>query len=169
MEEAKLTDHREVIFLGPGEYRLTPFDTQPHYQLKALKGDTEGRFSAFVARVSQPLPLHVHDADESFYLLDGEMEMYAGDRIYHATPGTWMFLPAGIPHAPRPVGTVTPVVFCVQSPGGFEDFAEVVLKHAEAGTRDFTSSAFLEDVARVGWKLLDADFWSKQDTSESDT
>lgn len=43
--------------------------------------------------------LHVHRVqEETFYLLDGECEWWVGDRLVRATPGTYLFLPPGVPH-----------------------------------------------------------------------
>jgi mannose-6-phosphate isomerase-like protein (cupin superfamily) len=158
-----MPDEREAIHLPEGGFRPTPTDLQPHYQMKALASDTEGRFSAFVSAVPSALPLHVHEQDEGFLLLSGEVEVYSAGKLYRATPGSWILLPRDIPHALRPRGDEKPVLFCIQSPGGFEHFAEIALAHQKEGKRDYTSPAFLDAIAVTGFKILDGEFWTKHD------
>jgi mannose-6-phosphate isomerase-like protein (cupin superfamily) len=44
-------------------------------------------------------PAHVHRRHvESFYILEGELALTAGDREVSAEPGTWLQVPAGTPH-----------------------------------------------------------------------
>jgi quercetin dioxygenase-like cupin family protein len=158
-----MSDEREVIHLALGEFRPTKSDLQPHYQIKALASDTEGRFSAFVSKVPSALPLHVHEQDEGFLVLEGEVEVYSGGRSYRAAAGSWLLLPRDIPHALRPVGDEKPSLFCIQSPGGFEHFAEIALAHQKAGKRDYTSPAFQEAISVTGFRIVDPDFWATLD------
>jgi mannose-6-phosphate isomerase-like protein (cupin superfamily) len=158
-----MSDKREVIHLAEGEFRPTKSDLQPHYQIKALAADTEGRFSAFISKVPSALPLHVHEQDEGFLVLDGEVEVYSGGKLYRAAPGAWILLPRDIPHALRPVSEEKPSLFCIQSPGGFEHFAEIALAHQKEGKRDYTSPAFLKAISVTGFRMVDPDFWTKQD------
>ena len=45
-------------------------------------------------------PLHVHhNADETFYVIDGELTIYVGDERIEAGPGDFVFGPQGVPHA----------------------------------------------------------------------
>jgi mannose-6-phosphate isomerase-like protein (cupin superfamily) len=47
-------------------------------------------------------PLHVHhDCAEAFYVLDGEYVMYLGDREAVCGPGSFVFVPRGVPHGFR--------------------------------------------------------------------
>jgi mannose-6-phosphate isomerase-like protein (cupin superfamily) len=162
-----MPDEREVIHLPHGGFRPTRTDLQPYYQMKALASDTEGRFSAFVSAVPSALPLHVHEQDEGFLLLEGEVEVYSSGKLYRATPGTWMLLPRDVPHALRPRGDENPILFCIQSPAGFEHFAEITLEHLKAGKRDYTSPAFLDAISVAGFKMVDGDFWEKQDANDA--
>jgi quercetin dioxygenase-like cupin family protein len=46
-----------------------------------------------------PIPPHVHERHaESIYVLDGELEITAGGEALRAGAGTWVELPAGLPH-----------------------------------------------------------------------
>jgi quercetin dioxygenase-like cupin family protein len=46
-----------------------------------------------------PAPLHRHPRHiESFYVLEGEMTFTAGGRVLRALAGSWVQVPAGVPH-----------------------------------------------------------------------
>src|SRR5258708_38199526 len=44
-------------------------------------------------------PLHSHDWDEAFYVLQGELVFRTGEKKTHAPAGTFGHFPAGTPHA----------------------------------------------------------------------
>ena len=45
-------------------------------------------------------PLHIHhNADETFYVIDGQLTIYIGDERVEAGPGDFVFGPQGVPHA----------------------------------------------------------------------
>jgi quercetin dioxygenase-like cupin family protein len=80
--------------------------------------------SAFgLTKVTQPAgaasPVHLHTREaEAFYLLDGTMRYLAGEQTYELRPGSFIYLPTGVPHAFRVTGE-TPVSFlAVVAPGG---------------------------------------------------
>ncbi|MBN9099330.1 MULTISPECIES: cupin domain-containing protein [unclassified Pseudonocardia] len=50
-------------------------------------------------------PLHVHqDADDSWYVLDGQLVVRCGGREWLAGPGHWVSMPRGVAHSFRVVG-----------------------------------------------------------------
>ncbi len=76
-----------------------------------------------VAPVGPASPYHVHRAeDESFYVLEGQLEFISGDRRLTGGPGTYVFLPRDIPHGIRVVGTSPARFLVLTTPGGFEGF-----------------------------------------------
>src|SRR6478609_8846190 len=43
--------------------------------------------------------LHVHRVqEETFYVIEGECEWHVGDETIRAIPGTFLFIPPGVPH-----------------------------------------------------------------------
>jgi quercetin dioxygenase-like cupin family protein len=45
-------------------------------------------------------PPHLHHReDEAFYVLEGQMTVTCGEQTWTATPGSFVLLPRGIPHA----------------------------------------------------------------------
>ncbi len=72
-------------------------------------------------------PMHVHaDADELFYILEGEETIICGDRTYRAGPGCFAILPRGMVHGYRVEGTSPSRHLTVALPAGFESFVEAV-------------------------------------------
>ncbi len=89
--------------------------------------DTGGAFS-IVEHPVEPgtlVPPHMHtNEDEYSYVLEGEFGVRIGDRIVHATPGTYVFKPRGIPHTFWNPGADMARLIEIISPAGFERFLE---------------------------------------------
>lgn len=82
-----------------------PFNPAPvvgRYSTKVTGEQTRGRlFQMHVidGRGAAP-PLHIHhDADETFYVIEGEMTIFVGDERIEAGTGDFVFGPRGVPHA----------------------------------------------------------------------
>jgi quercetin dioxygenase-like cupin family protein len=95
--------------------------------LKLTGEDSDGSCAA--VEISTPPqvgpPLHVHQReDEAFYVLEGMYEIRVGGRVIPAPPGTFAFLPRGIPHRYTNVGYRTGRLFVTITPAGFEGFFE---------------------------------------------
>lgn len=126
--------------LARGESRPTRVPLLPVYAVKAGTDDTEGRFSMLEVLVTHDVPLHIHDSDdESFYLLEGELEVTFEGRAYTAQPGGFTLLPHGVPHAIHRLSAQTPRLLQVSSPGGFEKFAEAVAETMGTGELDLAA------------------------------
>jgi mannose-6-phosphate isomerase-like protein (cupin superfamily) len=53
-----------------------------------------------IAERSEAVTAHVHRSHvQSFYVLDGELALLIGDRELRAAAGTWVQVPAGVPHS----------------------------------------------------------------------
>jgi quercetin dioxygenase-like cupin family protein len=72
--------------------------------VKATAEQTGGRYTLVEILVPEfPMEeslLHVHHfEDEGFYILEGEMTFYVGEKTIKARPGSYLFGPKDIPHA----------------------------------------------------------------------
>lgn len=68
-------------------------------------------------------PRHVHHAaDEGFYVLEGAMRGFCGDRQWRATRGAFVWLPRGIPHGYAVDGDAPLRTLAFTVPAGFERF-----------------------------------------------
>ncbi|HEY0813411.1 MAG TPA: cupin domain-containing protein [Pseudonocardia sp.] len=119
-----MSDDR-FLLLEPGDVRPGRVPLPPAFAVKALTDDTEGRFSLLEVTVARDIPRHTHQiADESIYVLDGELGVDFDDRTLTAGKGTFVLLPHGIPHALRCASTPPPRVLQMSSPGGWECYLE---------------------------------------------
>src|ERR671915_2043889 len=98
--------------------------------VKAASTQTGGALS--VVEFTHPpgfaVPPHIHHTtDEGFYVLEGAMRGLCGDQTWQATPGSFVWLPRGIPHSYAVDGEETLRSLAITLPAGFERFV------AEAG------------------------------------
>lgn len=86
--------------------------------------------------------LHVHRVqEETFYVLEGECRWQVGDEQVRAGPGTYLFLPPGVPHNIANASETPARVLMTVSPPGhehyFEELAEMMVqKGARSGAAD---------------------------------
>ena len=78
--------------------------------------------------------LHVHRVqEETFYVLEGEGEWQVGDELVRATPGTYVFIPPGVPHNIGNSSDKTVKMFMTVSPPGHEHYFEELAKLVARG------------------------------------
>jgi quercetin dioxygenase-like cupin family protein len=65
-------------------------------------------------------PLHHHDFDEAFYVLDGALTFQLGDELHTAGPGAFAFAPRGDHHTLANLSDAPARYVLVCTPGGFE-------------------------------------------------
>ena len=117
------------LTVGPDEGRI--YDHLGGEKMTVLLSaqDTGGNFALFIDEVppgAGPPPHVHHNEDETFYILEGELDIQVNDNKFTAPVGTTVFLPKGIPHTFHNSGSQTVRALVVLSPGGLEGFfAEV--------------------------------------------
>ncbi len=130
---------RSVTHVPPGEGRsLWVLGELVRY--KTTSEQTGGAYSLFEV-ITQPgdgvLPHVQHREDESFYVLEGEYEFLDDARgTTRAGAGSLIYVPRGILHAHKNVGTTTARMLLSQTPGGlherfFEEVGEPTMDGAE--------------------------------------
>jgi quercetin dioxygenase-like cupin family protein len=93
--------------------------------VKATSAQTGGAFGLIeqLAPVGSGSPYHVHRAeDETFYVLEGELEFLSEGNRFVGRAGSCVFLPRDVPHGFRVIGTGPARFLILVSPGGFEGF-----------------------------------------------
>lgn len=97
-------------------------------------------------------PLHVHsNEDEWYYVLDGEVSFHVGDQVHRGAPGSFVFLPRGIPHT-FTIESDSARMLLVNAPGGFERMFEL----APATPEEAIAALTRYDVQVVGPHPRDA-------------
>ena len=100
--------------------------------------------------------LHVHIVqEETFYVLEGECEWQVDGQTVRATPGTYLFLPPGVPHDIRNTSDKPARMIMTVSPPGHEHYFEELAKLAASGSRP-DANAIAELRSRYDTKQLSA-------------
>jgi quercetin dioxygenase-like cupin family protein len=77
---------------------------------------------------------HVHRVqEETFYVLDGECEWTVGGQLVRARPGTYVFIPPGVPHNIANASDKPARMIMTVSPPGHEHYFEELVKLVAAG------------------------------------
>jgi quercetin dioxygenase-like cupin family protein len=127
-----MTDARGRAFvLRPGEGRDIDMGTF-RMSLKASADDTGQAFSLLEAKEppnSGP-PMHIHhDAAEAFYVVSGEYVIFIGEDEYVCPAGSFIHIPAGVPHGFR-VGAAPSRKLNIYAPaamvGYFDELSAVI-------------------------------------------
>lgn len=125
--------HRPVdtgpAFWGPGD----------HYTFLVTGEETGGAYFVMEALVPPGggPPPHIHRReDETFYLLEGEIEFLLGERLVMAGPGDFVNVPRGTVHRFLNVGTATARMILTFTPAGMEGFFTDTLEPAPNGASD---------------------------------
>ena len=66
--------------------------------------------------------------EETFYVLEGECEWQVGDQLVHASPGTYVFIPPGVPHNIANASDKPARMIMTVSPPGHEQYFEELVK-----------------------------------------
>jgi quercetin dioxygenase-like cupin family protein len=100
--------------------------------------------------------LHVHRVqEETFYVLEGECEWQVGDQKVRAKPGTYLFIPPGVPHNIANASDKPARMIMTVSPPGHEHYFEELVKLVgHGGKPDAAAIASLRD--RYDTKQLSA-------------
>ncbi len=105
-------------------------------QVRVSGEQTGGAFSLVdnLARRGNASPVHVHERDdETFFVLDGELRVFAGEEEHTAGPGNIAVLPRRLRHA-YVVTSATARFLTLHTPAGFEQFAAEIGEPAQALT-----------------------------------
>ena len=103
--------------------------------LKAAAASTGGSLTLYESRLSTAPPRHVHShEDESFYVLDGAMTAYCGEDVLVAGPGSFVFLPRGVPHH-FTIDSGTATVLLIATPGGIDAYFREIAAAPDEATR----------------------------------
>jgi len=128
---------RKAIIRRPGEGRSIKLAGHPMAFL--VTGNDTRHTSMFEWTIPPGFStgLHVHRVqEETFYVLEGKCDWQIGDERVHATPGTYLFLPPGVPHnIGNASAKVARVLMTVSPPGHeryFEELAEAVARGGAA-------------------------------------
>ena len=114
-------------FWGPGDL----------YTFLATGDETDGAYfqlEAIIPPGGGPPPHIHHGEDETFYLVQGSLEMRSEDAVIMAEAGDFVSIPKGTAHTFKNVGDQTAKMIATFIPAGFEKWFEEVFTPAEDRT-----------------------------------
>ncbi len=148
-----MTDPPGPIILRPGEGRsidlgnftmsVKATDEQTSHAFTLLEADEPPGFGP---------PMHIHRADaEAFYVLAGEYLIFANDEEYACPAGSFIFIPAGIPHGFR-VGSQPSRKLNLYMPAAMVGYFDELSAALAEGTADADALAEIAD--RYGMDVI---------------
>ena len=119
--------------------------------VKASRISTGGSLSVIESRTRGGAPWHVHTReDEYFYVVEGTIIVHLGKETYEAPPGSFVFLPRGVPHAWDVGGDGVATLLMMTAPAMLEEFL-----------REFHAASTREDRDIVATKYGITFFWDR--------
>jgi len=101
-------------------------------------GDMTGGALAVVEFLAPPgfaTPRHVHHAeDEAFYVLEGSLAGFCGDKKWEAVVGSFVWLPKDVPHGYANTADGATRSLTITLPSGFEEFVREIGEPAPSRT-----------------------------------
>ncbi|MDP1795433.1 MAG: cupin domain-containing protein [Acidimicrobiales bacterium] len=140
-----MTNAQRPIILHAGEGDRRSFLGGGLHTWKLLSEDTGGAFFLFEDDLTEGkvTPLHQHpEADETVYVIEGEIITVADGEEHKLGPGSMSFIPRGTPHAFRVVSS-TARLLTIQTPGVGQSF------YRGASDAAVTDEADRVDIARL--------------------
>jgi len=114
------------IILAPGAGAVHNVLGAP-YRFLATSAETAGAF-ALIEGIAPPqsgVPLHLHTReDETFFILEGSLEVRCGDSAVTLNKSSMAFLPRNVAHAYRNTSNMSAKYLVFMTPGGFEKCLE---------------------------------------------
>ena len=90
----------DAVTLEPGQGRSVALGpTQVSFKVESTRAKGASLIE-FTAAPGFDTGAHIHERlEESFYVLEGELEFQAGEKTFRAAPGACVFVPPQVPHA----------------------------------------------------------------------
>lgn len=125
------------------------------YRTKTAGAEVAGAYALLEEQFwAETTPLHRHvDAEESFYVLDGEVEVWVDGVTTLASSGAFLVVPRGVSHGLRRVSEEPVRMLTLVSPPGFEKVFEAVVEQGEEGLLA-DPERLVELAARYGTEVL---------------
>jgi quercetin dioxygenase-like cupin family protein len=115
--------------------------------------DTNGKYTMFevIDTADNTVPFHSHPWEETFYILEGEVEIQVGEHRSIATVGSLNYIPANIPHKFKICSEIARMLVII-SPASAEEFYREIAEKIPSLPAD---SKLLEEIcAKHNVRLL---------------
>lgn len=95
-------------------------------------------------------PLHHHDFDETFYVLEGELTFRLGGDVFTRRAGELAFAPRGVPHTYANLSDAPVRALLVITPAGFERYFDRIAARITGTEPPPEAAKPIPDVVTVG-------------------
>ena len=95
-------------------------------------------------------PLHCHDFDETFYLLEGELTFQLREAIVTRRAGEIAFVPRGVPHTYANLSGARARALLVITPAGFERYFDRIAARMTGAQPPPEASRPIPEVTTLG-------------------
>ena len=122
--------------------------------------ETNGALTALEVRnpPGEGPPLHLHAReDECVYVLAGDLRFKLGDEVRDTPPGSFVFIPHGVPHCFQVVSEDEGRMLVTFAPAGMEHFFERLSKMSTFDLDEFRRAAIESGMEVVGPPLAESD------------
>jgi quercetin dioxygenase-like cupin family protein len=147
-----------AVGAGEGEHIRSPVGGDLTFIVRAEQ--TNGRLLALeaVAPPGEGPPLHTHTREEeTIYVLSGDFRWKVGDDLSAAAPGSFAFIPRGVPHTWQNVSDQPGRLLVTFAPAGMEGFFERLSSMTEFDLEEFRSAGAEHGTEVVGPPLAVSD------------
>jgi quercetin dioxygenase-like cupin family protein len=95
-------------------------------------------------------PLHRHDFDEAFYVLEGELTFQLEEDVFTRRAGELAFAPRGVPHTYANLSGKPARALLVITPAGFERYFDQIAARITGGAPPPEAAKPIPEVVTVG-------------------
>jgi len=158
MEMADNPDGGIAVSSGEGEHVRSPLGGDITF---IVRGEQSKGALAALEAVNAPgegPPLHCHRReDETVYVLEGDFRWKLGDELSVTGPGSFVFIPRGLPHTWEVIGERPGRMLVTFAPAGMEGFFDRLSVMEEFDLEEFRAAAAEHGMEVVGPRLAESD------------
>jgi quercetin dioxygenase-like cupin family protein len=152
------TNSGVTVRAGEGETVRSPLGGEITFIVTGEQSDGELAAMEAVNAVGEGPPLHYHGREhETIYILEGEFRWKLGGELSVAGPGSFVFIPRGLPHTWQVIGDRPGRMLVTFSPAGMEGFFDRLSSMTEFDLDEFKSAAADHGMNVVGPPLAESD------------
>ncbi len=147
-----------AVAAGSGEHVRSPLGGDVTF---IVRGEQSNGALAALEAVNAPgegPPLHLHGReDETVYVLEGDFRWKLGDGISVTGPGSFVFIPRGLPHTWQVIGDQPGRMLVTFVPAGMEGFFDRLSVMKEFDPEEFRAAGAEHAMEVVGPPLAQSD------------
>lgn len=147
-----------TVGAGEGEHVRSPLGGDVTFLVRGEHSGGELAALEAVTATGEGPPLHLHGREhETIYILEGEFRWKLGDELGVAGPGSFVFIPRGLPHTWQVIGDQPGRMLVTFMPAGMEGFFDRLASMTEFDLEEFRAAAAEHDMEVVGPRLAESD------------